>query len=395
MNARVLLAFSLVLGLLPGLQAASSYEQDLSRYQKEIKTAQSEVSSLREKIRRKEEEKSRYHTQEKGIRNELSKLESDLSRKESELDRLDQDIREAEHERKMIERELFLTRLAHDSSRDALAMGLRHYYKRYHGAAPDFDQEVQAVYDRSQILTVQKGLETVEQQKEKASLTHEQWKKTQAKLAAVQSQLRRQKEAQTLMRRQKDDLYHQVHGRRIEAEKEIGQLQEASKSLESLLSRLEGRKQETLEAKRAGELARRALVKKKGILPWPVSGSLVSRFGKHKHPELNTLVINNGIRIQTVSGSPVRAVDKGRVVYAGEFRAYGLMVVIEHSSGIHSIYGNLSRIQVAQDQLIAAYTPVGASSDNLYFEFRQGNEPQDPLVWLSPKPSSITAKASR
>ncbi len=130
---------------------------------------------------------------------------------------------------------------------------------------------------------------------------------------------------------------------------------------------------------------------KKGLLPWPVEGKVVQKFGLVKNKKYNTFVKNIGI-ILSPRHENVKAVWWGKVIFADYFEGYGNVVIIEHQDRIYSIYGYLGTIFVKKGenvntgQVIAKVGSSGlASEDVLYFEIREGNEPKNPLIWLSNK----------
>ena len=79
----------------------------------------------------------------------------------------------------------------------------------------------------------------------------------------------------------------------------------------------------------------------------------------------------------------------GTIVFAGPFRSYGQLLIIEHGDGYHSLLAGLSRIDGTVGQWVAAGEPVGAMAPlsvggpSLYVELRHNGEPVDPLPWLA------------
>jgi len=197
-------------------------------------------------------------------------------------------------------------------------------------------------------------------------------------------------------KKEREKLLSTVVKKRVFYEQEVANLRDSETMLSELIKLLEKKTTETAKQKEEERLSRLKMSKKKGILSWPISGSpaylrnnLTATFGKQKHPELDTWIINNGIRIKSTLGQNIAAVDKGKVVFAGDFKSYGKMVVIDHSGGFYTVYGNLDKITVKEDQDIQKDEIIGVvgisvySQDaSLYFEFRKDGVPQDPLVWL-------------
>jgi septal ring factor EnvC (AmiA/AmiB activator) len=127
-----------------------------------------------------------------------------------------------------------------------------------------------------------------------------------------------------------------------------------------------------------------------GSLDWPVEGRIVYNFGRVRLPS-GAVIRRNGIGIGAQAGTPVHAVDAGRVLGVQQVGTYGLMVLIQHGSDHISTYGQLaaSAVQpgdpVGKGQVIGT---VGGQNTNegshLYFEIR-GREgiALDPTAWLS------------
>ena len=108
-------------------------------------------------------------------------------------------------------------------------------------------------------------------------------------------------------------------------------------------------------------------------------------WGSFVWPTGNTYLSGNdywsghlGIDIAAATGAPVVAADSGMVVYAGSIGGgYGLMVMIDHGNGYHTLYGHLSEIAtrcgsgVGQGQLIGYAGSTGNSTGpHLHFEVR-------------------------
>jgi septal ring factor EnvC (AmiA/AmiB activator) len=104
---------------------------------------------------------------------------------------------------------------------------------------------------------------------------------------------------------------------------------------------------------------------------------------------LNIPVFKNGIEISADDGEQPVAVSGGNVVYADWFKGYGLLLIINHGSGYHSLYGHLSEIFYRSGDIITKGTAVGNIGESgllnvpsLYFEIRYKGKPVDPMQWL-------------
>lgn len=122
-----------------------------------------------------------------------------------------------------------------------------------------------------------------------------------------------------------------------------------------------------------------------GRFIWPVAGDVVSRYGPRPGGQHN-----DGINVQAVEGSTVRAADSGVVAYAGnEIRGYGNLLLIRHAQGWMSAYAHCRRLLVKKGDTVArgqAIAEVGRTGNvtvpQLHFEIRQDGEALDPLTVL-------------
>jgi len=127
----------------------------------------------------------------------------------------------------------------------------------------------------------------------------------------------------------------------------------------------------------------------KGLLEWPADGTLGAGFGTQIHPRFKTELPHPGWDIDARSGSKIRAVFDGEVVYAAWMRGYGLTTIIDHGHGVLSIYAHAAVILVARGERLVRGQVLGLVGETgslrgpyLYFELRDGGEPGDPGEWL-------------
>jgi len=120
----------------------------------------------------------------------------------------------------------------------------------------------------------------------------------------------------------------------------------------------------------------------RGVLDWPIRGEVLQRFGPRRDPRYRTEVPHNGIDIATPENAEIRAVFPGEVLFAAEFEGYGRMVVIHHPGRVFTLYSGLRDLRVAKGDVLSLGTVLGTAADELYFEIRNENQPEDPLQWL-------------
>ena len=128
----------------------------------------------------------------------------------------------------------------------------------------------------------------------------------------------------------------------------------------------------------------------KGRLRLPVRGPIVAKFGSKQGsaPSLK------GIEVAARQAAQVVTPADGQIVYAGPFRSYGGLLIVNVGEGYHLLMAGLDRITAVVGQRIIAGEPVGrlgpqsrqneasGSGTKLYFEVRRQGHPVDPMPWL-------------
>ena len=133
--------------------------------------------------------------------------------------------------------------------------------------------------------------------------------------------------------------------------------------------------------------------KAKGLLPLPVTGVEVSSFGKENRLGEKA----NGASIATRINARVSSPADGWVVYAGPFRSYGQLLILNAGNGYHIVLAGMERIDVQLGQFVLAGEPVAvmgarrvasaeavgmeSSRPVLYVEFRKDGTSIDPSPW--------------
>mgnify|MGYP001608297202 CR=1 FL=1 len=120
----------------------------------------------------------------------------------------------------------------------------------------------------------------------------------------------------------------------------------------------------------------------RGVLDWPVEGRVTAGFGPRVDPRYGTRVPHNGLDLETIPGSEVRAVYPGKVLFAAPFEGLGPMVVVQHAGRAFTLYAGLSELRARRDDVLSLRAIVGRAGATLYFEIRVDNRPEDPRVWL-------------
>jgi septal ring factor EnvC (AmiA/AmiB activator) len=189
-------------------------------------------------------------------------------------------------------------------------------------------------------------------------------------------------------------LLGRVRDDRATHERMVGELDEASRRLESLVAlltrRLAARRVATRPPEPAGPRPPAVgLGALRGQLPWPAEGRVVTGFGRQVHPRFGTETFRRGVDIEADEGAPIRAVFGGTVLYRGQLKGYGNLIILDHGAGYYTLYAHASEILVEEGDRVRAGQAIGRVGETgslegprLYFEVRYQGRPEDPEQWL-------------
>ncbi len=277
-----------------------------------------------------------------------------------------------------------------------------------------------AILLRSVVPEIDRRAASLRLDLEALASTREQTARERVTLTSVTQDLdRRRGEIRRLMAN-KRQLLDRTRAERRQAAEKVARLAAKAKDLKGLMARLE--EQRLLAVREAAEKARRerakaavtapdkpatkvavrpriprdpatvspsgSITKHRGKLPRPVVGDLIGRYGQNMSAGLS----RKGIDIAARSGAQVIANFGGIVAFAGKFRGYGQLLIIDHGDGYHTLLAGMARIDAAVGQVVSTGEPVGqmpvesggrAERPVLYVELRRRGQPINPLPWLA------------
>ena len=187
-------------------------------------------------------------------------------------------------------------------------------------------------------------------------------------------------------------LYEQTDSDRLAEEEKAKKIADEAKDLRDLVARIEAQQKAEQEAARREEEARRKAAHSKKPLPpepaghftagagLPVTGELKIRFGQNDG--LGTT--SHGVTVIARPGATVTAPSAGTVRFAGPFRSYREILILEHPGGYLSLIAGMSRINAAVGSKVGAGEPIGVMDDRadarpeLYYELRRNGQFIDP-----------------
>lgn len=373
--------------------AYTASKKKLTRRHKTLTSKKQEAKIIQLELEQKKKKVKEVIKKERSILSRIEDIDKNIQKKQKELKRYDSRILETELKISRRSEEIGQLDGELNIKKKYLRERLRILYKQQYGnyalsliSAKDYQDLIRrskyislAAYQDSRIVGEYRNKLTKIISKKKD-------------MEALQSTLRKNKEvaqkknkALHIDRTNKDKLLAAIRSKRSTYEKIIKELEKSSRKLQSLIQKLEKR---SIPRSVRGKGIRAS----RGQLPWPVNGKVLIPFGKYKDPKFKITVFKNGVELGASPGETPKAVASGRVVYADWFKGYGLLLIINHGNGYHSLYGNLSEIFHKTGDIINKANAVGIVGNSrmlnvpaLYFEIRYKGKPVNPAKWLKKK----------
>lgn len=241
-----------------------------------------------------------------------------------------------------------------------------------------------------------------------------------ARITAQKQVLEKEHENMKLLVQRKSRIRNNIEIQTVKAKQKVEKLASQANDLRDLLSKLENEKRlkaqkQEEERKRLAKLREeekqrlaeekkveqtqsadlikyspdiiteigKGFIKAKGRLPMPARGPIITTYGEEKIKG----VVSKGIIIKTRNMAQVISPFDGSVIFAGPFRGYGNMIIVDHGEGYLSLLAGLEDIDCELGQMLLAGEPVGQMPDSyeakLYVELRHHNQPIDPMKWYT------------
>ena len=204
----------------------------------------------------------------------------------------------------------------------------------------------------------------------------------QLELVLTTDRLEKQRETLTQMFERNNTQQEQTQAERATERARMENLAERAGDLRELIGRLN---EEEISGLALPPVPSRSFAQARGQVPLPVQGQVVQRFGA-----VNALgAVARGLTVETRLEARVVAPFDGKIVFAGPFRSYGLLLIITHGEGYHTLIAGLSRIDAQVGQWLLSGEPVGvaggegAEKSTVYVELRHDGEPINPSPWFA------------
>jgi septal ring factor EnvC (AmiA/AmiB activator) len=370
--------FILIFLLFCSFASASGQSEDIKSHSKKL-------SEVKKSIKEKEQEKNRLIHQEGILKKELKSINDTIEKNEKKLVKLSSDIKTAQYSFENFSK----VHNAASLKRIVWNQAIIDDIKLFNKMTFSFSYEQNPVEYKIRRKSLEYKKENFEKEKKSEVISAINMKKSEKSKKDLLNM--QQKESKLVNRhknmlKEKKGFFKIMLNKRVIAEREIKALNKSAKELQKLIDKInEANRKKRIAAVRSPVV--RAEIKKS--LPWPVNGKVIVSFGKNKHPDLNTCVISNGIKIDAADFSHVKSVESGIVVFVGQFRSYGKIIIIDHGNLNFCVYGLLDKILVKAEQRVSRGSVIAelGSGENsvLYFEIRNNNVPANPMLWLQAK----------
>lgn len=350
-------------------QSTASARKELESLQQEIKQTERQRRDQRQALKRAEAELKKADQvlaeASQAVRAEQDKLQT-LQQQQQQLEQQQQQLEQQRQQ----QQQLLATQVkaayqvgGHDytqlllNQQDASKLErLLTYYQYFNNARMQQLTALKTTVDELAALKQQADSNRLEQEQRLAQLTAQQ----QELAAARKNQHASVQQLQALLQDQKQQLEY---------------LKSNEQSLQATIAKLKAQAANR-RLKRSG---------KTGSLPWPVKGAISQQFGAQQGGGMTA----SGVIIQAPTGTAVKAVADGQVIYADWLKGYGWVTVVDHGNGLMSLYGNNQTLLKTPGEVVKSGDTLalvgqsgGQNAAGLYFEIRQKGSAVNPLRWL-------------
>ncbi len=350
------------------------------------------LKKIRNEINRVQKELEANKKKETSVVDQLSDLDLDIDLTQSVIQNLKKEQRKTNRQIKKLESSLTDTKKELEILKSVFSKRLVYTYK--YGRIKDLELLMMA-------RSINDGLLWLEYQKRLAEHDYRNYKQIKDK----QAQVARDKDLLTIEVQEKKSL---LTDKITEDKKLKGTKRKREKLLGSVRQDMNLLKQRLAEREKAASEIQRLIVRLeqapksaplpkpttlfadlRGRMAWPAQGKIVAKFGRYRHPQLQTVTENIGIDIQAPQGSPVQVVARGTVTAIEWQRGLGNIVIVRHYGGYYSVYAHLEEILVNHQDEVHMGQRIGKVGESgslkgpiLHFEIWKGAEKLNPEKWL-------------
>jgi len=358
-------------------------QQSTAEYEQRLQEISSRISELRAKIQAENKRES-------SVLSRLGKLGLEKNLIKNELNMFNTQRERAASEQTAIQKKVQLLLQKLEQEKESVATILVTLYK--FGRINYYDMVLQTE-NVADLISEHKHLTSLAQHEQQIIQGHKQTlaelKKSEDQLTAKKTEIEdlisqsRGKQQELRLQEQKQrNLINEINQNREMFNRTLEEQKERAEQLQLLIKKL-------IQDKVNLPFPVEPLYEKKGDLPWPLTGRVVTRFGNIRHPRYNTMINSKGIEISSEENVIVRSIHPGVVVYTDYLPGVGNLVFIDHGMSYYSLYGHCSDFLVKKGSVVTTGQPIAYVGDigsmkgnTLHFEIRNKTTPLNPLQWL-------------
>jgi len=370
--------------------SSGDYSQKINEEKQRLKKIEQQIKSIKDEI-------NNLQKKESGYLETFHKIEKLLQDTEKELQAIERDLELAQKEIKQGEDELILEKHLLKEKTKLLESRLREIYKRRLTSYLEilFNSEsfsdflTRFRYIKNILSLDAKMINDIRQQMKKIENNKINLENREEILSLLKKEVEKEKENIEFSIKAKKSIINKIDSQKEVYLKSLKELEQSSQEIKNIIERIYKQQEEDSKKASKKEVPAIILKPKKGILTLPVQGKLISKYGRQKNTDFNTYTFNSGIDISAPLGQVVRAAGSGEVIYTGNIKGYGQIIIIDHGGRITTLYAHLSKIlidigeKVKKGQIVGQVGDSGGvSSTRLHFEVRVEGKPTDPMNWL-------------
>jgi septal ring factor EnvC (AmiA/AmiB activator) len=379
--------------------------------------------------------------------NELELLNSEIKTRQALLVVMQRELDEMAREQQALQETINALQANISDKQERYAAAMRHMYKWNRSSdevmfilsARDMAECVRRVrYLHAYSTWRKKQAEELGREQDKARAAKEELAQRQAERQSLLEDQRNEQAALKKKQGRQKELVNELSGKKKQLQDELAQQQKQAQALDRMIQQKieEETRRAAEEARRKAEAERKAREKaaksanknagkggksqpgttasasktatpvnasdnastklagsfaqNRGRLPYPVNGSyaVVGHFGTQQHSQY-VQTVNNGIILQTKSGTEACAIFDGEVNTIMQLPGYNISVIVRHGT-YFSVYNNLSKVYVKQGQQIKMHDRIGliysdpenGNQTRMDFQIWNSNHKEDPEKWL-------------
>jgi len=346
-----------------------SYGNSSGNYSQKIKEENQRLKKIEQQIKSVKDEINNLQKKESGYLETLHKIEKLLQDTEKELKAIEKDLELAQKEIKQGEDKLIFEKRMLKEKTKLLESRLREIYKRRLTGymeilfnSESFSDFLTRFRYIKKILSLDaEVINDIRQQMKKIEDSKMNLENREEILSLLKKEVEKEKENIEFSIKAKKSIINKIDSQKGVRLKSLKELEQSSQEIKNIIERIYKQREEDSKKTSQKEIPTITLKPKKGILALPIQGKLISGYGRQKNTEFNTYTFNSGIDISTPLGQVVRAAGSGEVIYTGNIKGYGQIIIIDHGGRVTTLYAHLSRILVDIEDKVKKEQVIGLS----------------------------------